>query len=107
MHHLQWLPMTMTGTRATSASWLDDKRTPIYIGSTLARETSSRGINMTNNLNKKRILKIILSIFLPPAAAYWQVGPSGHFFINLILTFLGWIFGIVHALLLVLTDKKS
>ncbi len=62
---------------------------------------------MTKKLNKKLILKIILSIFLPPAAAYWQVGTGTHFWISLILTLFGWVFGIGHALWLVLTDKKS
>ena len=62
---------------------------------------------MGGKLNKKLVLKIILSIFLPPAAAYWQVGTSTHFWINLILTLLTWVAGIGHALWLVLTDKKS
>lgn len=53
------------------------------------------------------ILKIILAIFLPPLAALIQVGLSTHFWINIILTLLGGIPGMIHALWLVLTDKQA
>jgi uncharacterized membrane protein YqaE (UPF0057 family) len=53
-----------------------------------------------------KVLKVILAIFLPPVAAFLQVGVSEHFWINLILTLLGGIPGVIHALWLVLTDKK-
>ncbi|TVP97516.1 MAG: YqaE/Pmp3 family membrane protein [Planctomycetaceae bacterium] len=48
------------------------------------------------------IVLIILSILLPPLAAFLVVGLSTHFWINLILTLLGWLPGLVHALWLVL-----
>jgi uncharacterized membrane protein YqaE (UPF0057 family) len=53
------------------------------------------------------ILKIILAIFLPPVAAYLQVGITTHFWINLALTLLGGIPGAIHALWLVLTDQSA
>lgn len=53
------------------------------------------------------ILKIILAIILPPVAAYLQVGISTHFWINIILTLLCGVPGMIHALWLVLTDKKA
>ena len=53
------------------------------------------------------ILKIILAIFLPPVAAYLQVGLTNHFWINIVLTILGGVPGMIHALWLVLTNKKS
>ena len=53
------------------------------------------------------ILKIILSIFLPPVAAYLQVKLTTHFWINIVLTLLGGIPGVVHALWLVLTNKSG
>jgi uncharacterized membrane protein YqaE (UPF0057 family) len=53
-----------------------------------------------------KILKIILAIFLPPVAAFMQVGLTTHFWINIVLSLLFVIPGIIHALLLVLTDKK-
>ena len=53
-----------------------------------------------------KLVKIILAILLPPVAAYIQVGLTKHFWINIILTILGGIPGVIHALWLVLTDKK-
>ena len=54
-----------------------------------------------------QILKIILSIFLPPVAAYLQVGATKHLVINIILTLLGGVPGMIHALWLVLTNKTA
>ncbi len=53
------------------------------------------------------IVKVILAIILPPAAAVWQVGFSTHFWINLLLTLFGWFPGMVHALWLVLTAHQG
>ncbi|MGH1372205.1 MAG: YqaE/Pmp3 family membrane protein [Cellvibrionaceae bacterium] len=53
------------------------------------------------------LIKILLAIFLPPVGAYLQVGLSTHFWINIVLTLLGGIPGVVHALWLVLTKKKG
>ena len=52
-------------------------------------------------------MKIILSIFLPPIAAYMQVGATKHFWINIILTVLGGLPGVIHALWLVLSNKQG
>ncbi len=51
------------------------------------------------------IIKILLAIFLPPVAAFMQVGPTLHFWVNIILTLLGGLPGMVHALWLVVTKK--
>jgi len=53
------------------------------------------------------IVKIILAIFLPPVAAFMQVGTSTHFWINIVLTLLGGVPGVIHALWLVLTKKTG
>ena len=53
-----------------------------------------------------KIIKIILAIFLPPVAAFMQVGLTTHFWINIVLTVLFVIPGVIHALWLVLTEKK-
>ena len=53
------------------------------------------------------ILKIILAILLPPVAAFMQVGVSTHFWINIVLTLLGGVPGMIHALWLVLTNKTG
>ena len=44
------------------------------------------------------ILRIILSIFLPPLGVFLQVGIGKHFWINIILTLCGYIPGLVHAI---------
>jgi len=51
------------------------------------------------------LLKIILAILLPPLAAFLQVGISFHFLLNIILTLLGGLPGMVHALWLIATKQ--
>ena len=53
------------------------------------------------------LLKILLAIFLPPVCAFIQVGLSLHFIINIVLTLLGGLPGMVHALWLVVSDKRA
>lgn len=53
------------------------------------------------------LVKILCAIFLPPVGAYLQVGISTHFWINIVLTLLGGIPGILHALWLVFTKKTG
>lgn len=43
------------------------------------------------------VLRIILSILLPPLGVFLQVGLGFHFWLNILLTLLGYIPGIVHA----------
>jgi uncharacterized membrane protein YqaE (UPF0057 family) len=52
------------------------------------------------------IIKIILAIFLPPVAAFLQVGLGVHFWLNILLTLLGGLPGMIHALWLVVTKKS-
>ena len=53
-----------------------------------------------------KIVKILLAIFLPPVAAFLQVGVSLHFWLNIVLCLCFGIPGIIHALWLVLTDQS-
>ena len=46
------------------------------------------------------ILKIILAILLPPLAVALEHGLGGKFLLNLLLTILGYIPGVIHALLI-------
>ncbi|MEQ8179409.1 MAG: YqaE/Pmp3 family membrane protein [Amphiplicatus sp.] len=48
------------------------------------------------------ILRIILSIILPPVGVAMQVGFTTQFWINVVLTLLGYIPGIIHALWIIL-----
>lgn len=43
------------------------------------------------------IIRIILAILLPPLGVFLQVGIGTQFWINILLTLLGYIPGIVHA----------
>jgi uncharacterized membrane protein YqaE (UPF0057 family) len=47
------------------------------------------------------ILKIIFAIILPPVGAAMQVGITKHFWINVLLTVLGFLPGLIHALWLI------
>ena len=44
------------------------------------------------------IVRIIIAIFLPPVAVFTQVGLGKQFWINCLLTLLGWLPGVVHAI---------
>jgi uncharacterized membrane protein YqaE (UPF0057 family) len=43
------------------------------------------------------VIRIILAILLPPLGVFLQVGLGLHFWLNILLTLLGYIPGIVHA----------
>lgn len=49
------------------------------------------------------ILRVLLSILLPPLGVFLQVGLGLHFWINIVLTLLGYIPGIVHAVWIIAT----
>lgn len=49
------------------------------------------------------IIRIILAIILPPLGVATQVGITKHFWINVLLTILGFVPGIIHALYVILT----
>ncbi|TCS63877.1 uncharacterized membrane protein YqaE (UPF0057 family) [Primorskyibacter sedentarius] len=43
------------------------------------------------------LIRIIAAVILPPLGVFLQVGIGKHFWINILLTLLGYIPGIVHA----------
>jgi uncharacterized membrane protein YqaE (UPF0057 family) len=47
------------------------------------------------------VFKVIAAIFLPPLGVCLEVGFTQDFWINVILTLLGWIPGVVHALFII------
>ena len=49
------------------------------------------------------IIKIIIAIFVPPLAVFLEVGLSSQFWINLILTLIFFVPGVIHAIYVVLT----
>ena len=48
------------------------------------------------------IIRIICAIILPPLGVFLQVGLGSQFWINILLTFLGYIPGIIHAIWVIL-----
>ena len=54
-----------------------------------------KGNNRVDSL--RNIIRIIIAIILPPLGVFLQVGIGGHFWLNILLTILGYIPGIVHA----------
>jgi uncharacterized membrane protein YqaE (UPF0057 family) len=50
------------------------------------------------------IVKLICSIILPPLGVFLEVGLGKHFWINVLLTIIGfWILGIIHAIYIIWT----
>jgi uncharacterized membrane protein YqaE (UPF0057 family) len=49
------------------------------------------------------ILRIIIAILLPPLGVFLQVGLGLQFWINILLTLLGYIPGIIHAVWIIAT----
>jgi uncharacterized membrane protein YqaE (UPF0057 family) len=45
--------------------------------------------------------KVIFAVVLPPLGVFLEVGLTRHFWINLLLTLLGYLPGIVHALYII------
>jgi uncharacterized membrane protein YqaE (UPF0057 family) len=47
-------------------------------------------------------IKIIFAILLPPVGVFLEVGLTLHFWLNIVLTVLGYVPGIIHALYVIL-----
>ena len=48
------------------------------------------------------IIRIILSVIIPPVGVFLQVGLGLHFWLNILLTLLGYFPGLIHALWVIL-----
>lgn len=53
------------------------------------------------------LLRIILSIIIPPVGVFLQVGLTAQFWINVVLTLLGYIPGIIHAVWIILSRESA
>lgn len=49
------------------------------------------------------VIRIILSIIIPPLGVFLQVGIGVQFWINILLTILGYIPGVIHAIYIIVT----
>lgn len=54
----------------------------------------------------EKLVCVLLSIFFPPLGVLIKEGFSNHLVFNIILTFLGWIPGVIHALYIVLREEE-
>ena len=52
-------------------------------------------------------IRILLAILLPPLGVFLKVGLKGPFWLNILLTLLGFIPGIIHALYVILQDASA
>ena len=48
------------------------------------------------------VIRILLAIILPPLGVLLQVGIGLHFWLNILLTLLGYIPGVIHAIWVIL-----
>ncbi len=44
------------------------------------------------------VIRIVLSVLIPPLGVFLQVGIGAQFWINVLLTLLGYIPGVIHAI---------
>lgn len=51
------------------------------------------------------VIRIILSVILPPLGVFLQVGFGKHFWLNILLTILGYIPGVIHAIWVIIKFK--
>lgn len=49
------------------------------------------------------VIRILLSILIPPLGVFLQVGIGLQFWINIVLTLLGYIPGVIHAIYIIVT----
>ncbi|MGD9739143.1 MAG: YqaE/Pmp3 family membrane protein [Bauldia sp.] len=49
------------------------------------------------------LIRIILSVLIPPLGVFLQVGFTKHFWINILLTLLGYLPGLIHAIWVIAT----
>lgn len=49
------------------------------------------------------IVRLLLAILLPPVGVFLQVGLGLQFWLNILLTLLGYIPGIIHAVYIIIT----
>jgi len=48
-------------------------------------------------------LRVVLSLIIPPVGVFLQVGFGFHFWLNILLTLIGYVPGLVHAIWIIAT----
>ena len=59
-------------------------------------------MNRTTVRNEFNVLKVMLIVIMPPASVYLAVGIKKAFWINVLLTLLGYVPGLIHAVFVVM-----
>jgi uncharacterized membrane protein YqaE (UPF0057 family) len=81
--------------------WLQSSRNPSRdsescpVTTSYGRTTSDLRINPSIVMD---LIRIILSVIIPPLGVFFQVGIGGAFWLNILLTILGYIPGLIHAI---------
>lgn len=60
------------------------------------------GSTLTHREHAVDILRIILSVIIPPVGVFLQVGIGLQFWLNIVLTLLGYFPGLIHAIWVIL-----
>ena len=53
------------------------------------------------------LIRIVLAVILPPVGVFLKVGFGGQFWLNILLTLLGYIPGLVHAVWIVAQENRQ
>ena len=54
-----------------------------------------------------QLIRILLAVFLPPVGVFLTYGLSTTLLINIALTFLGWIPGVIHAVWVIAKHEEK
>ena len=54
-------------------------------------------MNTVTSEDDMDVIRIVVAILLPPLGVFLQIGLGVHFWLNILLTLLGYIPGIIHA----------
>jgi uncharacterized membrane protein YqaE (UPF0057 family) len=54
-----------------------------------------------------QFIRLLFAFLIPPAAVYMQFGVGRHFAVNLLLTLLGFVPGVVHAILIMAANRPG
>lgn len=66
------------------------------------RQSSGRGKCRVGYGVRMDLIRLLFAIVLPPLGVFLQVGLGKHFWINVLLTLLGYFPGIIHAIYVIL-----
>lgn len=53
------------------------------------------------------VVRILCALLLPPLGVFLQVGLTGQFWLNVLLTILGYVPGIIHAVWIIATRPRE